>query len=95
MPTPKSLPPEMVSEYIDSCRDDLSALQSALVRGDYERTRVFGHQIKGTGSPFGFPRLTQFGTEIEQAAIRKNTAELENLLGQLRDYLSSVEISRK
>jgi HPt (histidine-containing phosphotransfer) domain-containing protein len=83
----------LVSEYLDCCRKDLSALSTALVERDYERARIFGHQMKGTGSPFGFPSLTRFGAAIEQAAAHKDTPALDHLVNQLEEYLSRVEIT--
>jgi len=83
----------LVSEYLADCQKDLSALNAALVKRDYERARVFGHQLKGTGSPYGFHNLTTLGAAIEQAAARKNTPALDDLVGQLEEYLSRVEIA--
>jgi HPt (histidine-containing phosphotransfer) domain-containing protein len=82
-----------VSEYLEDCQKDLSALSSALIERDYESARVFGHQMKGTGSPFGFPSLTQLGSAIEQAAAHKDTPALDHAVRQLEEYLSRVEIA--
>jgi HPt (histidine-containing phosphotransfer) domain-containing protein len=90
---PKGLPRKLVSEYLEDCQKDLSALKAALVERDYECARVFGHQLKGTGSPFGFPGLTGFGAAIERAAASRNTPELDDLVKQLEEYLSRVEIA--
>jgi histidine phosphotransfer protein HptB len=90
---PKGLPRRLVCEYLDDCQRDLCALDAALVERDYERVRVFGHQMKGTGTPYGFSRLTGFGAAIEQAAAHENTPELDHLIDQLEEYLSRVEIA--
>jgi HPt (histidine-containing phosphotransfer) domain-containing protein len=92
IPLPRGLPRTLVSEYIDACRKDLSALKAALVARDYERAQVIGHQMKATGRPYGFPDLTTLGSAIERAAASKNAAELDQLLQQLADYLGRVEI---
>ena len=93
VPLPEGLTRELVSDYLDDCQKDLSALGAALVEREYERARVFGHQMKGTGSPFGFPSLTRFGTAIEQAAANQDTPALDHLVNQLEQYLSRVEIA--
>jgi histidine phosphotransfer protein HptB len=90
---PSELPRMMVGEYLEDCRKDLSALSAALIAGDYQRARVFGHQLKATGRPYGFPDLTMLGRAIEQAAGHKNAPELDHLFRQLADYLSRVEIA--
>jgi HPt (histidine-containing phosphotransfer) domain-containing protein len=90
---PSELPRMLVCEYLEDCRKDLSRLNAALVAGDYQRAQVFGHQMKATGSPYGFPDLTILGSAIEQAAAHKNAPELDHLLGQLADYVRRVEIA--
>ena len=90
---PQDLPRSLVSEYLSDCRKDVFTFNAAIEASDYERARVFGHQLKGTGKPYGFPDLTILGSAIEQAARRKNTPELNNLSQQLADYLSRVEIA--
>jgi HPt (histidine-containing phosphotransfer) domain-containing protein len=83
----------MVSGYLNDCRKDLPALHAAVAIGDYQRAKVFGHQMKGTGGPYGFPSLTRFGSEIEQAAVRENALELQNQIDQLGEYLGRVELA--
>ena len=90
---PKGLPRKLVSGYLEDCQKDLSALNAALVERDYERARVFGHQLKGTGSPYGFPDLTTLGAAIEGAAVNQDTPELDRLVRQLEEYLRAVEIA--
>jgi HPt (histidine-containing phosphotransfer) domain-containing protein len=90
---PSELPRMLVCEYLEDCRKGLSGLNAALVAGDYQRAQVFGHQMKATGSPYGFPDLTILGSAIEQSAVDKNAPELDHLLEQLADYLSRVQIA--
>ena len=93
VPLPEDLPRELVSEYLADCQRDLLALHVALVERDYDRMRVFGHQMKATGSPYGFPDLTTLGLAMEQAAARKDTPELDRVVNQLEQYLSRVELA--
>jgi hypothetical protein len=90
---PEGLPRKLVFEYLDDCRKDLSALNAAVIASDHERARVFGHQMKATGRPYGFPSLTGFGSAIEEAAMKKDTPELDRLFDRLEGYLSRVEIA--
>ena len=85
----------LVLEYLDESRKDLAALHAALIAGDYERARVFGHQMKGTGRPYGFPDLTALGTAIERAAVQQDAFELDRLCHQLENYLTRVELAGK
>ena len=64
------LPQALVSQYVQNCRGDLAQLKAALAAGEYETARRLGHQMKGTGKPYGFPGLTQIGRAIEWAASK-------------------------
>jgi hypothetical protein len=89
---PNGLPQELVSGYLEGCRKDLVAVKADLAMLEYERLRCFGHQLKGTGRPYGFPVLTQLGTAIEEAAVHKDAAELADLIHRLDAYVSRVKI---
>ena len=65
---PDDLPRELVARYLDSCRKDLSRLHAAFAASDYAAARRLGHQMKGTGGPYGFPDVTLIGSAIEKAA---------------------------
>ena len=90
---PADLPRSLVSEYLEDCRKSVSALNASVVERDPETARVFGHQLKGTGKPYGFPTLTVLGRALEQAAVRRDAEELDLLFHQLDDYLRRVEIA--
>jgi HPt (histidine-containing phosphotransfer) domain-containing protein len=92
-PLPRGLPREMVSEYLGGCRKDLLQLKAALAAGEYERARRLGHQMKGTGNPYGFPGLTDIGLAIERGASDRAATEIESQIQRLEAYLSSVVIA--
>ena len=85
------LPRAMVSDYLDGCRKDLLQLRAALAAADYEVARRLGHQMKGTGAPYGFPDLTQIGNSIERTAADRGV-DLESHIDRLEVYLAAVRI---
>ncbi len=89
---PEDLPRELVAQFLASCREDLLRLKTALAASDYDRARRLGHQMKGNGSPYGFPGVTLLGSAIEQASANSSTIELASQLQLLEAYLSLVEI---
>ncbi len=89
---PEDLSRELVSQFLGSCRDDLVRLRAALASGDYDRARRLGHQMKGNGTPYGFPGVTLLGSSIEQAAARA-PSELASQIELLENYLTLVEIA--
>lgn len=89
---PRGLPPKMVADYVDRYRSSLLALRDALERADYEQVRVFGHRLSGTAGAYGLPDATDMGAAMEQAAARKQKAELNAQTDALEAYLSRVEV---
>ena len=90
---PEDLPRELVTQFLASCREDLSRLHTALAASDYDRARRLGHQMKGNGSPYGFPDVTLLGSAIEQASACGSAIELASQIQLLEAYLSLVEIA--
>ena len=89
---PTDLPRELVTEYLDDCGNTLIELREALMKRSYERARICGHGMKGTGSPYGFPALTQIGAAIEQAAALEEASELGRQVNRLGEYLDRIEL---
>jgi|SRR5579862_1000804 len=90
---PEDLPRELVVGYLEKCRHDLTKLKAALGRREFESVEGLGHQMKGTGRPYGFPVLTDLARLIELAAKHRNFTELGVQVGTLELYLSQVEVA--
>ena len=90
---PAELPQALVSQYLQSCHSDLAQLKAALAVGEYETARHLGHQMKGTGKPYGFPGLTQIGRAIEWAASQRSAPELDSRIQRLEVCLNSIELA--
>ena len=93
IPPSTELPQELISQYLQACRGDLAQLKAALAAGEYETARRLGHQMKGTGKPYGYPELTQLGRAIEWAASKQAAPELESRIQRLEACLNSIEFT--
>jgi len=60
-----------------------------------ETIRMMAHRMKGTGTGYGLPALTELGGAIEQAARNGDVAVLETRLNEFARYLNSVELEYK
>lgn len=83
---------DLAPRYLRSRRADLVALATALDRGDYEAIRVLGHNLKGTGSGYGFAGITVIGRCLEFAAKAKSADQVRAQTASLADYLDRVEV---
>ncbi|HXM43774.1 MAG TPA: Hpt domain-containing protein [Bryobacteraceae bacterium] len=89
---PDGLPYKAVATYLDNCRNGLQPLNDAINRLDYDFARVYGHRMKGCGSAYGFPALTETGASIEQAACARNDDDLRTCAATLQAHLESFEV---
>jgi CheY-like chemotaxis protein/HPt (histidine-containing phosphotransfer) domain-containing protein len=83
---------ELVPGYLARQRRDVSGMTSLLGASDYNRLEVLGHNMKGSGSSYGFAELTRFGAELETAAMQADHDALASQIAQLDDYLSRVQL---
>ena len=86
---------ELVPAYLDKRLGDVSVYRTALQAGDFDTIRKLGHKMKGTGSGYGFPRLTEFGADIEDAAIRSDTSAVREQLESVAVYLDREKSERR
>jgi signal transduction histidine kinase/HPt (histidine-containing phosphotransfer) domain-containing protein len=82
---------EIIPWYLETRRTDLQACIAALAAGDYDRVRTLGHNLRGSGAGYGFPKLSEIGEAIESAAQKTDAAAIEAHLKELAKYLDEVE----
>jgi CheY-like chemotaxis protein len=86
---PAQIPPDvadLAEEYLTNRRADAAALRAAARSGDLAGARRRGHNMKGSGAGYGFPRVSELGARIERAAEAGDVAALERWADVLSDY---------
>ncbi|HWR17490.1 MAG TPA: ATP-binding protein [Terriglobales bacterium] len=81
---------DIVPIFLSNIRANPEKILQALAAGELDTPRTLGHNMKGTGTAYGFPAITEIGAEIERAAkvgerniIATKAAELAAYLEQL------------
>jgi HPt (histidine-containing phosphotransfer) domain-containing protein len=69
---------------------EIAAAHEALGREDYEWLETLGHNLWGSGSTFGFPRLSVLGRGVEAAARAHDAGALAQLLARLDSAVSDA-----
>lgn len=83
---------DLIPTYLQSKQQDMQTIRDALTCGDYEKIRLLGHSMKGSGGGYGFHRITEIGADIEHAAKEQNAAVILEQIRELAKYLDRVEI---
>jgi len=75
------------SAFLDNCRRNVETIRLALAHEDFEPVEYLGHGMRGAGSMFGFPEITEFGGFLEDAAVIRDAELARSLVEQLSSYL--------
>jgi signal transduction histidine kinase/CheY-like chemotaxis protein len=83
---------DIVPGYLEKRRAEIKVYRASLARGDFDTIGKLAHKMKGTGSGYGFPRLTELGEVLEKAAIQSDAFAAREKLEELTLYLERVEL---
>ncbi len=83
---------DLIPGYMSNRSKDIVVMRSCLSLGDFEKIRIFGHSMKGSGGGYGFDTITDLGDRIEIAALANDTNEIEQAIQNLEDYINQVEV---
>lgn len=82
---------DLIPWYLEKRREDIQRMRQAMEEGDYEKVRTLAHNMKGSGSGYGFQDITQIGAAMvemvrlgDKDGIGRKIAELENYLKLVR-----------
>ena len=74
---------ELVPEYLANKHRELSQLKVLLASGDFTGIRTIGHNLKGSGATYGFPRFTELGAAMQ---VQAEAADPEALGHRIREF---------
>ena len=82
----------IMPRYLEIRLDEVGQMENAIGSGDVETVRLLGHRLKGTGTSYGFEKLTHLGAAIEKAALKEQLDKASGMVADVRAYLENVEI---
>ncbi len=81
----------LAPRYLKNVEKELAKLKAAQAAEDYPSLQRIGHNLNGTGGSFGFPRITELGARIEQAAKDRAIDQIRPAIEELASYLAQVQ----
>lgn len=82
---------DLVPGFLANRQRDVVTLRTLVAHEDYAAVRIIGHSMKGAGGGYGFDPITDFGSIIEEAALKGDGATVLAAVTELADYLARVE----
>lgn len=82
---------DLVEGFLDDWRRHVAEMDELVEKGDFTEIYRLGHNLKGSGAAYGFPKLSEIGEAIETDAEKNQASGIREGLAQLTTYLSTVE----
>jgi len=67
-------------------------LEKALESQDFQSIQRIGHTLKGVAGSYGFEVIGAYGSEIEEAATRREVSSIRQNLERITDFLQNMDI---
>ena len=80
----------LIPGYLASRRQDLAKLDAGMANSDFLALRKLGHNLKGSGGAYGLLPISQFGAEIEAAALASDLDRIRAAARALAAFLPRV-----
>ena len=83
----------LLAQYLARRAADIEAVRQALSDGDWELVRVTGHNMYGSGEAYGLKAVSEYGKQLEQAALDCDPASADTAITALAVFLRDIKIS--
>jgi len=83
---------DLIPVFMKNRGKELDTLRVALAAADFEQLRQLGHRMKGVGTSYGFPHVSDFGKTIEDGARSGDRTSIDASIRAYGDYLAKVQI---
>ena len=85
--------PKALSKYVERRQGDADNCVKALNSGDFKFIAEVAHKIKGNGTTFGYPELSQLGERLEIVALKGDKEGLSQCLNEFQNWIDTTKKS--
>jgi CheY-like chemotaxis protein/HPt (histidine-containing phosphotransfer) domain-containing protein len=78
----------LIPQYLANKQRQIEEARQSLASRDFGPIRRFGHNLKGTGSGYGFPAMEKMGRELERAAVEADIDRIALQLDALHRFVN-------
>lgn len=83
---------DLIPSFLENRQGDVKTINEAIEAGDFEKARIIGHSMKGSGGGYGFDAITEIGGKIEAAAQKGDANGIKKCVEALSSYLENIDI---
>lgn len=83
---------ELIPGYVKNRKLEIFQLKRLLEDNAFDKIRIIGHNLKGSGGLYGLPPISTFGSQLETAALSSNNTEIADVIAALHVYLDELNL---
>ncbi|MES2769853.1 MAG: Hpt domain-containing protein [Bdellovibrionota bacterium] len=83
---------EIMVNFVQNRINDLTAIETAVFKGDWEEARRYAHIVAGVSGGYGFTELGEQARLIEKYIESKDRDKIIASIFYLKDYLKIVTV---
>ncbi len=81
---------DLVPTYLENRRSDINKINKALEADDISAIESLAHKMKGSGTSYGFERISNLGKQIESSAMENDCEKIRLKIKELEFFLENV-----
>ena len=81
---------DLIPGFLCRVQQQAASIRKAADSGELAQAALLGHNLKGTGSSYGFDEITRVGTAIEECAKAGAANEVDALAAGLETWLANL-----
>ncbi|CUS98457.1 Hpt domain-containing protein [Candidatus Kryptobacter tengchongensis] len=66
-------------------------MMEAIELKNFDLVKLYAHQLKGSGGSYGFSRITEISSQIEQKCIQNSCDEVIKLVQELHNLIDKLK----
>ncbi|MCJ7582113.1 MAG: Hpt domain-containing protein [Candidatus Aminicenantes bacterium] len=82
---------DIVPTYLENRRSDIKKIKAALEADDISTIESLAHKMKGSGTSYGFEKISLIGKLMESSAMENDRDEIHLLVKKLELFLEKVQ----
>ena len=82
---------KLARRYISTRLQELPVFENLLGRSEFDEIRRLSHNLKGTGTSYGFPDITRLAAAMERASKEQDATSIAEQLLSLSIYVQAAD----
>lgn len=81
---------QLAKDFVRDMLTQLKSLDSKIKNREVAELAVFGHTLKGSGTIFGYPEISELGMHLEDAVRAGDWDGVENNTKKLIEFIENI-----